>query len=93
MARYNSETSGDEGFCICLECNTRLPRRSWITCIERNCPNCGAIMVREGSPYHLYVLEQGLDFNGRVATSSRPSTRRTRKSPVPLMESHRTQTH
>ncbi len=93
MARNEPEKTSEEGFCICLECDTRLPRRSWITCIERNCPNCGAIMVREGSPYHLYVLDQGLDFNGRFDSSSRPPTTRTRKSPVPLVAGHGTQAH
>lgn len=93
MARNELERMGDGGFCICLECNTRLPRRSWITCIERNCPNCGAIMVREGSPYHLYALEQGLDFSGRFDSSSRQSTTRIRKSRVPMVASHEAKAH
>mgnify|MGYP001787686453 CR=1 FL=1 len=83
MARNEPEKTGEEGFCICLECNSRLPRRRLITCIERNCPNCGAVMVREGSPYHLYALEQGLDFNGRLDSASRKS----RKSPKKIRRS------
>lgn len=79
MARNEPENMGKEGFCICLECNTRLPRRSLITCIEMNCPNCGAIMVREGSPYHFSVLEQGMDFSGRSDSSSRKSRKSPRK--------------
>jgi len=93
MVHNESERMGDGGFCICLECNTRLPRRSWITCIERNCPNCGAIMVREGSPYHLYALEQGLDFSGRLNSSSRKSrksTKRIRKGRISWVAGHGT---
>jgi len=93
MGRNLPESMGEGGCCICLECNTRLPRLSWITCIERNCPECGAIMVREGSPYHLYALEQGLNCSGRLIPSSRrsrTSTKRTRRSRFSLVAGHGT---
>jgi len=93
MARNEPESTGDGGFCICLECNTRLPRRSWVTCIERNCPNCGAIMVREGSPYHLYALEHGMDFRGRLDSASRKSILRIPRDRVPVAAGHGTQAH
>lgn len=77
MDRKEPETRGERRPCICLNCHTRIPYLSWITCLERNCPECGAVMVREGSPYHLYALEQGVAFDGR----SRVPTRRPGKEP------------
>ncbi len=58
MERNEPESMGDGGYCICLECGTRIPHQNWITCLELNCPRCGEIMVREGSPFHLYALKQ-----------------------------------
>ena len=59
MNRHEPREQAEEKCCICLECNTRVPYRNWVTCLEVNCPKCGAIMVREGSPYHEYVLRHG----------------------------------
>lgn len=70
MDRDEPENMGEGGYCICLECDTRVPHRNWITCLEMNCPVCGAIMVREGSPYHLYALRHGLTPDGGSDRSS-----------------------
>jgi hypothetical protein len=88
MNRDESHTMGDEGFCICLECNTRVPRRSWITCIERNCPNCGAVMVREGSPYHTFSLEQDVARDGSSGAPSRRPDRRNHKGRTEVVLGH-----
>lgn len=70
MNRNEAGSTGDGRSCICLECNTRVPHRSWITCLEMNCPMCGSIMVMEGSPYHRYVLQHG------TAADAMPRSRR-----------------
>jgi uncharacterized protein len=52
------ETSG---FCICLNCNTKLPHQPGIPCRERKCPNCGKIMIRENSYHHqIYLKKKGI---------------------------------
>lgn len=61
--RYERETTCEGGFCICLNCHTRVPYLDGITCLGRNCPECGAIMVLEGSPYHLSALRRGSAFD------------------------------
>jgi len=48
------------GFCICLECNTRIPHQPGIPCRESLCPNCGKNMIRENSYHHqLYLNKKG----------------------------------
>ena len=85
MRRNESQLIGDRGSCICLECNTRIPSQNWITCIERNCPSCGAIMVREGSPYHLYALEQRSVSDEKTESRFRRSRKKSRKSRIPVV--------
>ena len=65
MNRHQPRKQAEERCCICLECNTRVPYRDYVTCLEVNCPKCGAVMVREGSLYHQYVLEHGRAPIGR----------------------------
>lgn len=43
---------GAGGFCICPKCETRLPHRDGVPCQDERCPQCGAKMLREGSPHH-----------------------------------------
>lgn len=88
MNRNESQSAADKGYCICLECKTRLPHRSWVTCIERNCPACGAIMVREGSPYHLFVQEQELAHGGRRDPASRAPGKRNRNARADVLLGH-----
>jgi hypothetical protein len=45
-------------------------------------------MVREGSPYHQFALEQGLDFSGRFDPSSRKSTKKDRKGRTHVVLGH-----
>lgn len=75
MDRYEHASNGERGFCICLNCHTRIPLQSWITSLEMNCPKCGAIMVHEGSPYHLYALEHGEAFDGTTLVPARRQRR------------------
>ena len=83
MDRHEPEDMGGGNDCICLECNTRVPHRGWITCLEMNCPVCGAIMVREGSPYYLYATQQGVAADGRPDLSSGSPRRGNRIGRLP----------
>ncbi|RKY04857.1 hypothetical protein DRP77_02660 [Candidatus Poribacteria bacterium] len=38
---------GQEEFCICPACGTRIPHERGVPCSTVQCPNCGARMVRE----------------------------------------------
>jgi hypothetical protein len=48
------------GYCICVYCNIRIPHPKGEPCREKNCPQCGKNMMREGSYHHqLYLLKKG----------------------------------
>jgi uncharacterized protein len=48
------------GFCICLDCNTKIPHQPGVPCRDNNCPNCGKSMIRENSYHHkLYLTKKG----------------------------------
>jgi hypothetical protein len=54
------ETSDFNGFCICVNCNTKTPHTKGKPCRESDCPQCGKKMMREGSYHHqLYLLKKG----------------------------------
>ena len=38
-----------EGFCICPECEEKIPHQNGLACKEEKCPNCGTKMMREFS--------------------------------------------
>ena len=83
MDRNDREIAGEARPCICLNCHTRLPYLSGITCLERNCPACGAVMVREGSPYHLFAIEQGSAFDGSSLVPGRKAVEKPRRTGTP----------
>ena len=47
-----------EEYCICLQCNTRIPHEPGIPCRTQTCPNCGKNMVKEGSYHHQLYLKK-----------------------------------
>jgi len=49
---------GPSGFCICLRCGYREPKRPGIRCMELRCPRCGAVLIREGSYHHQLYLDR-----------------------------------
>ncbi len=49
---------GSGGYCICVACGTRTPHRRGVPCREERCPNCGKVMLREGSEHHLTWLKK-----------------------------------
>ena len=51
----------EPGFCICLNCNTKIPHQPGVPCRENSCPQCGKQMIRENSYHHqLYLKQSGL---------------------------------
>lgn len=51
---------GPGGNCICVHCGTLIPHIQGKPCKERDCPNCGKKMMREGSYHHqLYIQKKG----------------------------------
>ena len=61
----------DRGFCVCLECGMRVPGQRGVTSLEMSCPNCGAVLVREDSPYHRYATHRRLEHDLRAAFGNR----------------------
>ena len=83
MARHEPRKTDDERCCICLKCDTRVPYRKCVTCLEVDCPKCGATMVREGSPYHMAVMRQHLVSEETVASGPTGSNTQSNGVPVP----------
>lgn len=61
----------DRGSCVCLECGMRVPGQRGVTCLEMNCPNCGAVLVRENSPYYRYVMRRWFEADLRAVLARR----------------------
>lgn len=54
------EENDSDGYCICVNCNTRIPHTKGKPCRENDCPQCRKKMMREGSYHHqLYLLKKG----------------------------------
>jgi uncharacterized protein len=54
-----TEATDVDGYCICVDCNTRMPHIKEKPCKENECPKCGKKMMREGSYHHqLYLLKK-----------------------------------
>lgn len=47
---------GAGGDCVCLRCGSRSPHLQGMPCLEQRCPECGAALMREGSPRHQEAL-------------------------------------
>lgn len=43
---------GAMGSCVCPKCGKTFPHRPGVPCMEQRCPNCGVVLLREGSPHH-----------------------------------------
>ena len=49
---------GNVGYCICPNCEFRLPHQKGVPCSSVLCPHCEVRMVREGSPHHKLILDK-----------------------------------
>lgn len=52
MAEKQYGGRGQGGYCVCPSCDTRKPHLAGRPCKEDKCPQCGRVMVREGSYHH-----------------------------------------
>ena len=52
-------------YCICVQCNTRIPHKRGIPCREIKCPKCGKIMFKEGSYHHQLFLKKMKDVKSK----------------------------
>ena len=83
MVRNEQGGKVDGWFCVCLECSARTPRLKIVTCLETSCPKCGAVTVREGSPYHKYAMRRRLATDLRAALARRGVEMKPQKDSVP----------
>ena len=45
--------SGARGRCVCPKCGRTEEHVPGVPCMQERCPDCGAAMLREGSPHHV----------------------------------------
>ncbi len=57
---------GPGGYCICLKCGYRMPKERGVRCMDMHCPNCGSVMVREGSYHHRLYLQKKKEKNEKI---------------------------
>lgn len=41
------QAAGPTGFCVCPACGYREPHERGVPCVQKQCPKCSAVMVRE----------------------------------------------
>lgn len=64
------EENDCKGFCICIQCNTKVLHIKGKPCRDIDCPKCGKKMLREGSYHHqLYLLKKGEQNNETSSTN------------------------
>lgn len=58
-----------KGYCICINCDTRIPHKKGIPCRESKCPDCGKTMLREHSYHHRLYLQKQKEKNDEISSS------------------------
>jgi hypothetical protein len=48
--------AGSRGRCVCPKCGHTEEHVPGVPCMQERCSDCGAAMVREGSPHHQQIL-------------------------------------
>ncbi|MBL5982153.1 ferredoxin [Petrotoga sp. HWH.PT.55.6.1] len=51
---------GGGGFCVCVKCGYKKPHTPGVPCQDERCPNCGSVLLREGS-YHYNQAKEVLE--------------------------------
>lgn len=58
MMGFEGRGMGAAGFCICPKCGYRKPHQAGVRCMDERCPQCGSVLVREGSYHHRLIEER-----------------------------------
>lgn len=45
-------SSGISGQCVCVKCGYLSTKNRGIPCMQEKCPECGAVLLREGGYHH-----------------------------------------
>ncbi len=48
---------GAGGYCVCVKCGYRAPKKQGVPCKEEKCPNCGAVLLREGGEHYIKAMQ------------------------------------
>jgi hypothetical protein len=46
---------GAGGACLCPKCGAKFPHQPGVRCMDERCPDCGVVLVREGSEHHQQI--------------------------------------
>lgn len=65
------EEEQTKGFCICVECNIKIPHKKRQPCRELQCEKCGRVLMREGSYHHQLYLKKIGDNNYESSNSNK----------------------
>ncbi len=52
------QNMGSGGFCFCPKCGYKKAHKTGTPCREEKCPNCGVILIREGSLHDEKIKEK-----------------------------------
>ncbi|MBN1446586.1 MAG: DUF134 domain-containing protein [Bacteroidetes bacterium] len=58
MIMQRQHTMGRGGNCICPKCGKSVPHPQGVPCREMRCPDCGKVLLREGSDHHQQLEEK-----------------------------------
>lgn len=65
------EMTDESGFCICVNCGTKIPHKKDEPCRKNKCPKCGKTMMREGSYHHQLYLQKKGEINNENSSTNK----------------------
>ncbi len=52
------EGMGPIGNCVCVKCGYSTSKKPGIPCMDEKCPECGTVLLREGSPHYIIAKKK-----------------------------------